>query len=278
MVVAALGLLVMTGVAQAAEIQWRNTFQDALAEAARADRLVMIDFYNNDCDWCQRMDKETLTDAAVVQGCTRVIPVRVNVEETPAVARTYSIEGVPTFVFVEGSGAEVGRIEGYMPANLFLDEMGKILDEQDKTVALRKKVAAEPTNYDAKRDLARIYVSRRQGEQAAPLVDALAALPKGKAPKDMAELLLGTGVAFGSRGDNDNALKYLQKVIDGYPGTEEAEWAEFFTGLALGLKGQRQAAIKQLEKVAEQSKNESIRARARMLLERFKAEPAAPTL
>ena len=94
----------------------------------------------------------------------------------------------------------------------------------------------------------------------------------------MAEMLLGTGIAYGSRGNNDRALVYLEKVIQGYPGTEEAEWAQFFTGLALGLKGEREAAIQQLEKVIATVKSEVVRERARMLLERFREEPAPPSL
>ena len=95
----------------------------------------------------------------------------------------------------------------------------------------------------------------------------------------MAEILLNTAIAYGSRGNNDRALVYLDRVIKNYPDTEEAEWASFFTGLALGLKGEREAAIKQLEQVISTAKNEGIRERARILRDRFQAvdEQAPPT-
>ncbi|NLC57584.1 MAG: thioredoxin fold domain-containing protein [Armatimonadetes bacterium] len=271
------GLLLATA-ARAEQLPWRTDVKEALAEGTRADRLVMLSFTDTDCEWCDRMDSETLSNADVVKACERVIPVRVDVNTAPELARQYGIEGVPSFIFVEGSGDEVGRIVGFLPAPIFLDRLQQVLDDQQKVVDLRKQVSENPNDYEAKANLARIYIERRQGDLAAPLVDALAALPKDDAPADMAEMLLGTGIAYGSRGNNDRALVYLEKVIQGYPGTEEAEWAQFFTGLALGLKGEREAAIQQLEKVIATVKSEVVRERARMLLERFREEPAPPSL
>ena len=278
-VVAALAGMVLTSSAARAEgIRWRSSVKDALAEAGKAGRLAMVNFYDKDCTWCERMDNETLSKAEVVQACDRVVPVRVDVDQAPDMAKQYRLEGVPSFVFLEASGAEAGRIEGFMPPEPFVQRLQEVVNEQDHVVALRKQISEKPDSNDAKADLARIYVRRRQGDMAAPLVDSLAALPKEKAPKDMSELLLGTAISFGTRGDNDKALVYLDKVTKGYPGTEEAEWAGFFTGLALGLKGDREAAIKQLEKVVATAKNEGIRERARMLVERFREEPPVPTL
>lgn len=264
--------------ARADGIPWRSSPQDALAEAARTNRLVMVDFSDEDCEWCDRMDNETLSNAEVIETCERVIPVRVDVNQSPELARRYAIEGVPSFIFLEGNGDEVSRIEGYMPPPAFIERVSEVLDEQQRVVDLRQRVVAEPKDNAAKADLARIYINRRQGDNAAPLIDTLAALPRDEAPKDMAEMILGTAVAYGSRGNNDRALIYLDRVIKGYPDTEEAEWAGFFTGLALGLKGDRDGAIRQLEQVIRTAKSEVVRARAQTLLERFKESPPVPTL
>ncbi|HHX38634.1 MAG TPA: thioredoxin fold domain-containing protein [Armatimonadetes bacterium] len=276
---AVVGLLALSSTAQAAEMPWRTSVEDALAEAAKSDKLVMIDFSDTDCVWCDRMDSETLADTTVVTACERVIPVRVYVEEMPDLARKHEIEGVPSFIFVESSGDEAGRIVGFLPPEEFIHRLDLVLQEQERVVNLRKRVAAEPQDMEAKAELARIYCERRQGDLAAPLVDALSALPKEDAPEDMADILLNTGIAYGSRGNNDRALVYLDRVIKNYPDTEEAEWASFFTGLALGLKGEREAAIKQLEQVISTAKNEGIRERARILRDRFQAvdEQAPPT-
>ena len=271
------GTLAMANSARAAGIAWRTDLKAALTEAGKDDRLVMINFMDKECTWCQRMDNETLANAEVSALVGKFIPVRIDAGEAPELVRQYSLRGVPAFIFIEGSGAEADRVEGFVPAPVFVERLNTVLSDQEKLVTLRKKVTAQPEDMDSKAELARIYVNRRQGDLAAPLVDALAALPKDKAPKDMAELLLGTGVAYGSRGNNDRALVYLSMVTKAYPDTEEADWAAFFTGLALGLKGDQKAAVAQLEKVAQGAKTEAVRDRARALLERFKEEPPVPT-
>lgn len=274
----ALAGVLIAAAARADQIPWRTDVKQALAEASQTDRLVMLHFTDTDCEWCDRMDKETLSNADVVKACERFIPVRLEVNQAEDLARTYGIEGVPSFIFVDGAGDEAGRIIGFMPAPIFIQRLQQVLDEQQKVTDLRQRVAQHPEDVESKAALARIYIERRQGDKAAPLVDALAALPKDKAPSDMAEMLLGTAIAYGSRGDNDRALVYLDKVIRNYPGTEEAEWAGFFTGLALGLKGEREAAIRQLESVIATAKSEVVRERAQMLLERFREEPPVPSV
>ena len=109
----------------------------------------------------------TLSNADVVKACERVIPVRVDVNTAPELARQYGIEGVPSFIFVEGSGDEVGRIVGFLPAPIFLDRLQQVLDDQQKVVDLRKQVSENPNDYEAKANLARIYIERRQGDLAA---------------------------------------------------------------------------------------------------------------
>ncbi|MBI3948604.1 MAG: thioredoxin family protein [Armatimonadetes bacterium] len=277
---AMIGWLLTAGGARAEGISWGSSVKDALTEAARDGRLVMIGFSDEDCTWCDRMDGETLASPEVIEMAKRFVPVRIEVDKTPEAAREYGIEGVPSFVFLEAPGDEVARMEGFMPAPAFVARLNEVLGEQERVAALVRQVAEKPQDYAAKADLARIYIERRNGDKAAPLVDALAALPRDSenVPKDMADLLLGTGIAYGSRGNNDRALVYLAKVSEGYPDTEEAEWAGFFTGLALGLKGEREAAIAQLEKMVATAKNEAIRERSRMLLERFREAPPVPSL
>ena len=104
---AVVGLLALSSTAQAAEMPWRTSVEDALAEAAKSDKLVMIDFSDTDCVWCDRMDSETLADTTVVTACERVIPVRV-VEEMRSRSEA-RIEGVQLHL-CWSSGDEAGRM------------------------------------------------------------------------------------------------------------------------------------------------------------------------
>lgn len=111
----------------ASAIGWERDLDAALKRANTEKKLVMIDFYTDWCHWCQRFDQTTLTDGAVQKAIARVVPVRLNAEREGAQEATrLRVDGYPTIVFLSASGAEVGRIPGYLEAGPFLEELEDI--------------------------------------------------------------------------------------------------------------------------------------------------------
>src|SRR5512136_66685 len=112
----------------AAAPPWERDLPTALTRAGNENKLVMVDFYTDWCQWCKRLDQKTLSDARVQEALQSVVTVRLNAEKDgrEAAAR-FSIEGFPTLVFLNANGAEVGRIPGYMDPSPFLEELQDIL-------------------------------------------------------------------------------------------------------------------------------------------------------
>jgi thiol:disulfide interchange protein len=112
----------------AAALPWERDLPTALSRAGSENKLVMVDFYTDWCQWCKRLDQKTLSDAKVQEALQSVVTVRLNAEKDgrEAAAR-FSVEGFPTLVFLNASGAEVGRIPGYMDPSPFLEELQDIL-------------------------------------------------------------------------------------------------------------------------------------------------------
>lgn len=112
----------------AAALPWERDLPTALTRAGNEKKLVMVDFYTDWCQWCKRLDQKTLSDAKVQEALQGVVTVRLDAEKDgrEAAAR-FSVEGFPTLVFLNASGAEVGRIPGYMDPSPFLQELQDIL-------------------------------------------------------------------------------------------------------------------------------------------------------
>lgn len=112
----------------AAALPWEPDLSTALARAGNENRLVMVDFYTDWCQWCKRLDQNTLSDAHVQEALQRLVTVRLNAEKDgrEAAAR-FNVEGFPTLIFLDAKGAEVGRIPGYMEPGPFLEELKDIL-------------------------------------------------------------------------------------------------------------------------------------------------------
>jgi len=114
----------------ASALPWERDLPTALTRASGEKKLVMVDFYTDWCQWCKRMDQNTLTDENVQRALQGVVSVRLNAEkEGRGEAERFNVEGFPTLIFLDSGGAEVGRIPGYMEPGPFLDELHNILQK-----------------------------------------------------------------------------------------------------------------------------------------------------
>jgi thioredoxin-related protein len=119
--------------ARAAEMpDWfAETMLDAreeAADAAKAGKRLMLYFWLEGCPYCERMTAVTFRDAAVLERLKRgFVPVGVNVRGDRDVAWTdgatlsekqlaaaLKVRGTPTLVFLDGQGAIVLRLTGYL--------------------------------------------------------------------------------------------------------------------------------------------------------------------
>lgn len=129
----ALALLVVPAVAEDKKDPTKDkeafrkfTVDKAISVAKAEKKIVMIDFYADWCGPCKLMDAKTFkhekVDALLKE---KLVAVKVNIDNQEAVAGKYKIEAVPTFVFLDGDGKEVGRFLGFHDAEKFMDAAKK---------------------------------------------------------------------------------------------------------------------------------------------------------
>jgi len=109
-------------------LPWGGSLSSGLVTAERDSKLVMVDFYTDWCRWCAELDRTTYADKNVQAALARVVLVRLDAEgDGQADADRLGVSGFPTIVFLDGTGVEVGRISGYLPAAQFLEEFEDIV-------------------------------------------------------------------------------------------------------------------------------------------------------
>jgi len=100
----------------------------ALSRAGSENKLVMVDFYTDWCGWCKKLDSTTLADPDVQRALSGFVVVKLNAEKGGlSDAKRFGVDAFPTIVFLDATGAEVGRIPGYMDPKPFLDELNDVL-------------------------------------------------------------------------------------------------------------------------------------------------------
>jgi len=112
-----------------AEVRWEIDWDRAFERARREGKPVLVDFYADWCVWCKHLDTITFRDQKVAALLAdRVVPVAVNIDgDVQELLRKHRIEAPPTIVVFDASGAELGRIPGYLPPTGFLSAVEGML-------------------------------------------------------------------------------------------------------------------------------------------------------
>jgi len=109
-----------------AEQQWLTSLPQALAQAQKENKIVLLDFTGSDwCGWCIKFKKEALdTPQFTDYAAKNVVLVELDFpnkkpqsddlkKANKALGEKYKVSGYPTFVVLSKDGKEIGRQVGY---------------------------------------------------------------------------------------------------------------------------------------------------------------------
>lgn len=102
------------------EISWLTDYDAALKQAQATNKLVVIDFYAPWCSYCKRMDKKTFMDSKVQQRLAGFVPLKIDTDKQPELAKKYGVEGLPTMVVIDASGKPLAGGVGYLEPDRYL--------------------------------------------------------------------------------------------------------------------------------------------------------------
>lgn len=103
---------VASALAQSA-VQWQPNLESAKQIAAQSNRLVLIHFWTEACPPCMRMEREVFSRPDVAAAIhANYVPVRINVQKLPNVAREFGVSAWPTDIILSPTGGIVERKTG----------------------------------------------------------------------------------------------------------------------------------------------------------------------
>ena len=85
-------------------VPWRAAYGPALDEARGAGKRTFVYFTASWCAPCQTMKHTIWADKDVEAALRDFVPVKVDIDEHPDLARQYRIDGVPSFFVLDSSG------------------------------------------------------------------------------------------------------------------------------------------------------------------------------
>jgi thioredoxin:protein disulfide reductase len=132
--VALYGLGSLVGQEPTPGIAWAEFSEQALTEARRTGRPVLIDFHALWCLPCREMEQTTFRDPAVVEAARSFTTLKADVTEendaTTALMSRFDVPGVPTYVLLDARGEERRRLVGYVAAPAFHEAMREVVEHE----------------------------------------------------------------------------------------------------------------------------------------------------
>jgi len=143
--------------ASAAEL-WTENAQDAMAQAAKEKKDLLIDFTGSDwCGWCQKLDKEVFSqDAFVAEAPKSFVFLKLDFPHNRPLSdetkkqnaewqQKFSVRGYPTIILADATGKPYAQT-GYRPggADEYLKHLAELRQAREKRdQALAKAAAAQ---------------------------------------------------------------------------------------------------------------------------------------
>lgn len=108
-------------------VQWLHSLPEAQAKAKADNRVVLVHFWSTTCPPCKKLEKTVFPDPRFSQTIGRgYVPVKVNINENPALARRYRVKRIPTDLFLTAEGAEVYRTISPQDPEKYVGLLGQI--------------------------------------------------------------------------------------------------------------------------------------------------------
>lgn len=94
----------------------------AISDAQSQNKSILLIFDQDDCYYCDLLKKNTLSNPELISKLNDgYITVIVDVNKQPQLASKYQVFGTPLMIFLDSNQNQIGKIEGYVDANKFLD-------------------------------------------------------------------------------------------------------------------------------------------------------------
>lgn len=118
------------------KIKW-YTFEEATKLNQKEPKMVLVDVYTDWCGWCKKMDKETFTDAKVIQYINEnFYAVKLNAEDNKkkfkfrgkeyteaSMAKVMQVNSYPNFVIIDAALENITQLPGYRQPEAFLKDL-----------------------------------------------------------------------------------------------------------------------------------------------------------
>lgn len=234
-------------------IKWADSYEDALKQANKEQKLVMMVLGGGSCVACVRLKNQTLTDETIVKESGAFVSVYVDIGLEPALGNKYAPRGIPMTVFMDGSGNIAMNLRGYVAPPLFLAAMRTATANRldlEIMATLEKKMQGGGASANEMAALGGLYNRTRQDDRAMRM------LLQAQQHLDELDPLVVTGLELDLLivhlpWEGGAMIRHFEKWLDENPQHGRHLEAMYYGGYAYAMDGQGEKALQMWQKVLE---------------------------
>ncbi len=102
-------------------------FREAMAQARREQKPLVLDFTATWCQPCLRMIRETFPDPKVAPLLERCVLVKIDTDEHPGLSQKYGVVGLPDIRLLTSDEKEVRRLRDFHTPDAFAGALEELL-------------------------------------------------------------------------------------------------------------------------------------------------------
>ena len=121
-------------------VAFLTDFGQALEEARRSGKPLLVFFETDECLYCHQMLEETFHDEQVIRLAENFVCLRIEAGDAPEICKDFHIEAFPTVQFITPEGAHLHRVLGKKEPATLAVQMQAALQEPHSRTAYRSAV------------------------------------------------------------------------------------------------------------------------------------------
>lgn len=241
------GVVLLAASLASAQVRWGRSLDAGLQEARRSGRLVLALFVAEGCAWCQRLEKETLSDPDVQRELKALLTVRLEApKEGSEAIRRFQVRGFPTALLLNSRGETEATLLGFRPPSEFLEALRQAVADAKARPALEARILKDPKDADALLRLAAAAARSGNLARARQMADRAEEADPQDRFRRLARTLCLVGDAFQAAMRYEDAIGFFQRALRHANSPEESGYARLSIAACRISKGELEAAKREL--------------------------------